>query len=196
LSIPKREDREMNGKGKEMYLMAGLNNISQDKLVKLLFSSYQARLESLRKKGALPEKANIHDLKWLILLFLHDRGYLSDPASARLSEEDGQTALRIIDLILDTDRLRQYQKNLLQRLHRKRMSSDMKLRMIQLVEDIESQIDNNIDFVVTFSKHIQVHKSRETEVVWGSFVQNRTLERMLSRGTELTARQRSVPRVT
>jgi len=187
----------MNGTEKEMYLMTGLNDISQDKLVKLLFSSYRARLENLRKKGTLPERANIHSLKWLILLFLHDRGYISDLTSARISEEDSQMALRIIDLILDTDRLRQRQKNLLQRLHRKMMSSDMKMRMIQLVEDIEAQIDNNTDFVMTFCRHIQIHKNRETEVMWGSFVQNKTIERMLSRGTELTARQpRSVPRET
>lgn len=187
----------MNSTVKEMYDMASLNGISHERLGMLLFTSYRARLENLRKMGVVPEKTSAHDLRWLILLFLQDRGFISDITSARLSDDDEKTGLSIIGLVLEYDRLRQCQKNTLQKLHRRRLSTDAKLQMIQLVEDIEVQLDNIDDFIGTFCRHIQARKNRETEIVWGSFVQNRTLDRILSRGTELTGRQpRPVPRET
>jgi hypothetical protein len=174
---------------KDMYIMTTVNNISHEKLVSLLFSSYRARAENLKKLGIIPEKGNVNDLKWLILLFLQDRGYVSDIARIRLSNNDEQMALGIIDLILDCDNLKRYQSDVLQKLHKKRMSNEKKEEMLQLVEEIEAQIDRNDDFIGTFCRHVQIHKNKETEMIWGSFVKNKSIEKMLYKGGELTRKQ-------
>jgi hypothetical protein len=145
---------------KDMYVMAALNKLSHERLVSLLFSSYRARLENLKKLGIIPDRGNVNDLKWLILLFLQDRGYVSDITGIRMSTNDEQMAPGIINLILDCDNLKRYQEDVLQKLHKKRMSTDKREEMIRLVEEIEVQLDKNYDFIVTFCKHIQIHKNK------------------------------------
>jgi hypothetical protein len=69
------------------------------------------------------------------------------------------------------------------------MSTDKKEELLQLVEEIEAQLDRNYDFIGTFCKHIQIHKNKETEMIWGSFVKNKSIETMLYKGTELARKQ-------
>jgi hypothetical protein len=174
---------------KEMYIMATLNNISHEKLVSFLFSSYKHRLKNLKKLGIIPEKGNTGDLKWLMLLLLQDRGYISDITRVRLSSNDNSIVLGILDLVLDSDHLKQQQAEIFHRLRKKRMSNEKMNQVLQLVEDIEEQLDKNDDFIGTFCKHIQIHKNKQTEMIWGSFVRNRAIDKMLNNGSELIRKQ-------
>jgi hypothetical protein len=174
---------------KDMHDMATVNNMSHEKLASLLFASYQGRLRNLRKLGIIPERSKTNNMKWLVLLFLQDRGYVSDITGIKLSSNDEQMAFGIIDLIQDCDNLKRYQADVLQKLHKKMMSPGKKEEMIQLVEEIEAQLDRNYDFIGTYCKHIQTRKDKETEMIWGTFVKNKSIEKMLYKGIELIRKQ-------
>jgi lipoate-protein ligase A len=81
------KDLKMESIAKDMSIMVTVNNINYEKLVSLLFSSYRARAENLMRLGIIPESVDVNDLKWLILLFLQDRGYISDITGIRMSRE-------------------------------------------------------------------------------------------------------------
>ncbi|MEN6446950.1 MAG: hypothetical protein ABFD70_04325 [Syntrophaceae bacterium] len=170
---------------KDMKIMAKSNGISHDQLAAFLFSSYRARIDRLRGLGLIPAGCSTNDLTWLSLLFLQDRGYLPDISSIRLSRTDSPVALGIIGLIMDGDRLRAQQHDLLQQLRKKVVSSVKRAEKIHLVEAIEEQLEKIDDFIGTFCKHIRMPKNEQTEMIWGCFVKNRTVEKILSEGNEL-----------